>query len=806
MNRIRWTFVILALISVLVKAAVADEVRGKHLLFQVIRRGQLDLLTGILDRGTPADIRLHDGTTPLMVASQLGDTSMVDLLLSHGADPTAASTQGITALLWGSLNAHVVRLLIDAGADVNAPSSLGNTPLMVAAASPTGNESVRQLLKNGADLYTKNRSGRNALRFACLGGNVNTVRQLLDRARKHAKLDAFLRDAEPALVTAAGMGYRDVVEVLLAAGADPNQVKGSRDALHSALLGGHRPVAKSLIEHGTRLDGTTQPGDTPTALLAAYTEIDDTTIVELLQSHAQDLAAANDRDETALTWAYLRGHEQLVRTLKSAGIPEVEKLAEPERPLRDVNLHAGNQAKLIAESVQKSVDLLQRSSDTFLEVRRNCVSCHHQNLPSIAIAWARDRGFHVRTSSLQRMIDRQVANWQPRISRAYQLDSPFPVAPRFLGYGMWGFAELGYAASELTDAVSWYLANTQQPDGSWKAGIFRPPVGGSDVLATSLALRAMQLYPCEDRQKMEMTIARARRWLIRQSPQTHQDHVFRMFGMAWTGSGPNQLKSEARYLMGQQRDDGGWGQLPGLASDAWATGQTLVVLRTAAGMSPNDPYYRNGVRWLLKHQFQDGSWHVKTRSWPFQPYFESDFPFGRDQWVSAPATAWAVMALTLAIDPVDVVRVLPSQPADTEKVKEAKRDSRMANSTSLPAAAEQNVDFYEDIFPLFERSCLGCHGEEKAEANFAVVSRESLLRGGDSELPAIVPSASKDSPLVRFVGDVDAQVKMPPAEAREKFPAFSRHEVSLLRAWVDQGASWPVEEQDHPRQDQVSGD
>ena len=298
---------------------------------------------------------------------------------------------------------------------------------------------------------------------------------------------------------------------------------------------------------------------------------------------------------------------------------------------------------------------------------------------------------------------------------------------------------------------------------------------------------------------MELTIARARRWLMRQSPQTHQDHVFRMLGMAWTGSGPNQLKSEARYLMSQQRGDGGWRQLPGLASDAWATGQTLVVLRTAAGMATNDPCYRNGVRWLLEHQFPDGSWYVKTRSWPFQPYFESDFPFGRDQWVSAPATAWAVMALTLAIDPADVARVLSSQPAGTEKVEGLKRDSRIADSASLPAAAERNVDFYEDIFPLFERSCLACHGADKAEANFAMVSRESLLRGGDSELPAIVPGASKDSPLVRFVGDVDAQVKMPPTESREKFPAFSRHEVRLLRAWVDQGASWPVEEPDHPR-------
>jgi hypothetical protein len=38
---------------------------------------------------------------------------------------------------------------------------------------------------------------------------------------------------------------------------------------------------------------------------------------------------------------------------------------------------------------------------------------------------------------------------------------------------------------------------------------------------------------------------------------------------------------------------------------------------------------------------------VKSRSFPFQPYFESGFPYGPDQWISAAGTSWATMALTL---------------------------------------------------------------------------------------------------------------------------------------------------------------
>ena len=177
---------------------------------------------------------------------------------------------------------------------------------------------------------------------------------------------------------------------------------------------------------------------------------------------------------------------------------------------RTVDLHAGNEKRLIAEAVQKSIDLLQLSSDTFLDVRNNCVSCHHQNLPVLAIGWARDRGFHFRKASTDRMLERQVASWMPRVGRSFELDSPYPVPPTFLGYGMWMFADLGYRPDELTRAVSWYLAATQQPDGHWVAGMLRLPRGGDVFQAMALAMRSLQLYPLPGReQELAERIGRA---------------------------------------------------------------------------------------------------------------------------------------------------------------------------------------------------------------------------------------------------------------------------------------------------------
>jgi hypothetical protein len=82
-----------------------------------------------------------------------------------------------------------------------------------------------------------------------------------------------------------------------------------------------------------------------------------------------------------------------------------------------------------------------------------------------------------------------------------------------------------------------------------------------------------------------------------------------------------------------------------MQSDGYATGQALVALRDAGVLAVTSPAYVRGVRFLLNTQLPDGSWHVRTRSIPIQAYFESDFPHGEDQWISAAATNWATMAL-----------------------------------------------------------------------------------------------------------------------------------------------------------------
>jgi mono/diheme cytochrome c family protein len=106
----------------------------------------------------------------------------------------------------------------------------------------------------------------------------------------------------------------------------------------------------------------------------------------------------------------------------------------------------------------------------------------------------------------------------------------------------------------------------------------------------------------------------------------------------------------------------------------------------------------------------------------------------------------------------------------------------------LPPAATTPVDFVRDVQPLFVSRCYKCHGPNKQTAGLALHRKVRALAGGDDG-PVLVPGKSADSRLIQFVAGVDRDHVMPPDAAKRLTP----EEVGLLRAWIDQGASWPAE-------------
>jgi hypothetical protein len=127
-------------------------------------------------------------------------------------------------------------------------------------------------------------------------------------------------------------------------------------------------------------------------------------------------------------------------------------------------------------------------------------------------------------------------------------------------------------------------------------------------------------------------------------------------GFVWASAAPVNIKRAADALAATQREDGGWSQLAGMGSDAYATGQALYALNVSGKMASSDVIYQKGVRYLLRAQAADGSWHVRTRSIWTQPYFDSGFPYGQEQFISAAGTGWASLALSAAVEAPKVSR------------------------------------------------------------------------------------------------------------------------------------------------------
>lgn len=302
----------------------------------------------------------------------------------------------------------------------------------------------------------------------------------------------------------------------------------------------------------------------------------------------------------------------------------------------------------IKAAAEKSLALLQECGPKFF-TSSGCVACHQQSVTSLAVGEAKQRGikFDEKTAREQIQITAfTVKTYRERFLE--RVDHPAGSAPS-TGYIALGLAAENYPADENTDAMIIELAGRQHTDGSWTAFGHRPPLEYSRISATALAIRAIQLYgPPGMKDSLARKVDKARQWLLAAKPVSNTENAFRLLGLGWAGGARQEVEAEVTALLKDQREDGGWSQQPTMESDAYATGLTLFALHTGGNLPVENESYQRAVDYLLRTQLADGSWHVKTRSFPFQPYFESGFPHGHDQWISATATGFATVALLRA--------------------------------------------------------------------------------------------------------------------------------------------------------------
>ena len=562
----------------------------------------------------------HGGWTPIMYAALYGDAEAVRLLLDKGANPNAQNDGGGTALMYAIEDVEKSRLLLDRGADPNARSGEGRTALMIAVGQAGSNAVVKLLLEKGASASARLADGRGALLLAVAARDASLLQLLLDHGADRKPLP---------LANALLAGCPTCFDLLLKL-ADPSDLTGP---LNAAVRLGDLQITKMLLERGA------QPGPNILQTVALSRETIPVETIQTLIGRGANVNAKTSAGATILDFARRQGNTTLVDAITRAGVSDEGHAPSLPRPKPSGSVRG---------ALDRSLPQLQRADVAFIQ-RAGCVSCHNNSLTAMTMAAAREKGMRVDEQIASSQLHRIAAFLEENRERALE-NVGIPGGIDTVSYILLGMAAEKYPSDSITDAWARYVKNNQSPDGRWQCLSLRPPLESSDFQVTAASIRSVRTYgPKSQRSEYDKAVERAVRWLEKARPKSTEDHAFKILGLIWGGGSREAIRMTANQLLALQSSDGGWGQLSSLASDAYATGQALVALRESRALAAGNSAYQRGIQFLLNSQLEDGSWYVRTRALAIQPYFDSDFPHGPDQFISAAATNWAAMALTTVI-------------------------------------------------------------------------------------------------------------------------------------------------------------
>jgi N-acyl-D-amino-acid deacylase len=299
--------------------------------------------------------------------------------------------------------------------------------------------------------------------------------------------------------------------------------------------------------------------------------------------------------------------------------------------------------KAVRKAIDKSLPVLGKAASNYPN-NRDCFSCHHQSLPVMAIQAAKQRGYEVSEFGVALQVKFTVGSFSSKLAEVSE-GRGVGGANTTAAYALHTLQVADHPRDDVTEALVRFLLVRQNPEGFWSPTTQRPPTEGSKFTIAALAFEAFNAYGSTDlKEKIDTARSKARKWVEDNEPAHTEDTVFRLWALNAAKSDAKKIEAAQAALVKLQQDDGGWGQLPDMKADAYATGSALVALRKA-GMATTDPVYQRGVAYLLKTQDECGAWIVQTRSKPIQALFDNGDPGGKSQFITVAATGWATLAL-----------------------------------------------------------------------------------------------------------------------------------------------------------------
>lgn len=434
-----------------------------------------------------------------------------------------------------------------------------------------------------------------------------------------------------------------------------------------------------------------------------------------------------------------------------------------EEPLSDDELRA---------SIQKALPLVEKTSKVALQ-ERACYTCHHGGVTTVAIEAARLRGFEVDRQNVQEQMERAQTNLTRAINRV-GIGGRTPDQADGIGWQLMTLSAGDWPADDATQLAVEHLVQYDHEKDHWAwAGRPRPPTVASPFTTTWAVVRGILDYTTPDTELgVAVRVTEAKDWLIRTPSRDTEESVSKLRTLKLVDADQAVIRDEAEKLLRMQQKDGGWAQLPGGATDAYATSTALIGLLESEQFKRDDAAVQAGLRFLLETQLEDGSWHVKKRAPFVQPHFETSFPHDEDQFISAVATAWSVYAMA---------QLLPLEESDH---KESLAEMAKGNGAKPERefTAEEVAFFTEKVEPILQRRCYRCHSNMKEpKGDLALNTREEILIGGYGG-PGAVPGKPAESMIFKSLNaPPDSLVpQMPPKGG--KLPA---EEVELIKKWIE---------------------
>ena len=284
-----------------------------------------------------------DDNSPLIAASNDGNTNEVHALLSQGYNPNVRNGAGWTPLI-SAVNSHnlqLVQMLLEAGAWINEPENDGWTPIIFATFR--GQEAIVDLLLQfNANPFQVNDMGVSAFTLA----NEKALGNVLDMIERYRIRREGIEAQNERLLEGSITGDYEIVGNALDSGAEVNVANiNGYTPLIAASRGGWVDCVRFLLERGANVHFKEKDGWTALTFASATGNFD---IVNLLLEAGADVLHISKNDITIPGPALMNGHNELAMYLTNQAIPEAMRVGDGRRLLELIESGGNVDAKNIA--------------------------------------------------------------------------------------------------------------------------------------------------------------------------------------------------------------------------------------------------------------------------------------------------------------------------------------------------------------------------------------------------------------------------------------------------------------------------